>query len=678
MRGLSLVNAQDQIEKFQTFLETYHQKDVHELVKQGGRSLSVDFNDVAMADTELAEELLSEPEDAIRAAEIALAQFDIPDKMIKVRFFNLPESSQVRIKDIRSEHINKFVFFDGIVRQSSDVRPQMTSAKFECPACGNNITLIQMDEKFKEPNRCSCGRVGRFKLVDKLLADTQRVIIEESADLLEGGEQAKRFAVYLRDDLVEPRMEKKTTPGSKVRMFGIVREVIIPSKTGGQSTRFDLSMEANFVESVEASYEEIIINEEDIEEIEQLAKDPQIYEKFTSSIAPFILGHDDIKGALLLQLMGGVYKERGDGQKIRGDVHVLLVGDPGAAKSSLIKFIETAAPRARYVVGRAATSAGITASVVRDEFIRGWALEAGAIVLASGGFLLLDEMDKMSDEDTSAMHEAMAQQTVTISKANIQATLTAKTSVLAAANPKFGRFDPYQPIAAQIDLPPALINRFDLIFPVRDLPNKEKDSQIATHVLELQHNPEAVEAPINLESMRKYIAYAKQAIHPKLTPGAIEEIRDFYVNLRNTTTVGEVEGVKPIPISARQLESLVRLAEGSARVRLSTKVTRTDARKSIAIMRYCLMQVGLDPETGQIDIDRISSGVTASTRNKIHLVREIIGLFESKGKKSIPMEDIVAEATEKNIPEAQVEEIIEKLKREGEIYEPRRGFISKI
>ena len=673
-----MVNAQEQIEKFQEFLELNYQKEIHSLVKKGASSLLVDFNNLSMFDPLLAEEVLNDPEETIRAIEIALSQFDIPNKSIKVRFFNIPESQKVLIKNIRSEHIDKFICFEGIVRQSSDVRPQVISAKFECPACGNNITMPQIEEKFKEPSRCSCGRVGRFKLIDKKLVDSQRIVLEEPSDNLGGGEQSKRLPVYLREDLVEPKMEKKTTPGSRVKVYGMIREVPIPSKTGGMSTRFDLCLEANYVEPTEECYDEIILDEEDLAKIKHLSKDPKIYEKFLSSIAPSILGHEDIKGALILQLMGGVKKETGDGQKIRGDVHILLVGDPGAAKSSLIKFIENAAPRARYVVGRAATSAGITASVVKDEFIRGWALEAGAIVLASGGYLLLDEMDKMSEEDTSAMHEAMAQQTVTIHKANIHATLQAQTSVLAAANPKFGRFDPYQPIAAQIDLPPALINRFDLIFPVRDLPNKEKDSAIATHVLELQHNPMSKEPPIELGVMRKYIAHAKQSINPKLTPGAIEEIKNFYVNLRNSSTVGDSDAVKPIPISARQLESLVRLAEGSARIRLSTKVTRSDARKSISIMRYCLMQVGFDPETGQIDIDRMSSGVTASTRNKIHMVREIIGFFESKGKKSIPMEDIMAEATDKKISESQVEEIIEKLKREGEIYEPRRGFISKI
>jgi replicative DNA helicase Mcm len=673
-----VVNAQEQIEKFQEFFELHYQKDIHSRVKLGSKFLAIDFNNLAMFDPELAEELLNEPNDTLKAAEIALSQFDIPEKSMTVRFFNIPDTQHIKIKDIRSDHLTKFIAFDGIVRQASDVRPQMISAKFECPACGNTITMPQVEEKFKEPTRCSCGRTGRFRMVDKLLVDSQRLIIEESSESLDGGEQPKRLAIFLREDLVEPKMEKKTTPGSKVRVYGIIKEVPIPSKTGGQSTKFDLCLETNFIDPIEATYEDLIIDEDDKSQIEQLSKDPRIYEKFRDSIAPSIFGHEDIKGALVLQLMGGVRKESSDGAVTKGDIHVLLVGDPGAAKSSIIKFMEKAAPKARYVVGRGATSAGITASVVRDEFLRGWALEAGAIVLANGGFLLLDEMDKMTEEDTSAMHEAMAQQTVTISKANIQATLRARTSVIAAANPKLGRFDPYQPIAAQIDLPPALINRFDLIFPVRDIPNKEKDDKIASHVLQLQYNSNQIEADIPIEVMKKYVAYARQNIAPKLTPSAIEEIKNFYVNLRNSSVTGDADAVRPIPISARQLEALVRLAEGSARVRLSKKVTRSDARKAISIMRYCLMQVGFDHETGQIDIDRISTGITASTRGKIHIVREILSIFESKGKKSIPVEDIVAEASEKNISESQVEEIIEKLKREGEIYEPRRGFISNI
>ena len=280
-------------------------------------------------------------------------------------------------------------------------------------------------------------------------------------------------------------------------------------------------------------------------------------------------------------------------------------------------------------------------------------------------------------EDTSALHEAMAQQQVTISKANIQATLTARTTVLAAANPKLGRFDPFQPIGSQINLPPALINRFDLIFPVRDIPDKEKDTKIATHILE-GHTSGVKEPEVPVDLMRKYIAYVHQNVFPKLSPGAIEEIKEFYVGLRNSANSGDQGGIKPIPISARQLEALIRLAEGSARVRLSNQVTKKDARNAIKILKFCMMQVGFDYETGQFDMDRIATGVPASTRNKILVIKEIIHELESHGKKTIPIEDIFAEAAEKNLTEPQVEEILEKLKKEGEIYEPKRGWISKL
>lgn len=673
-----MVNVEEQIIKCKEFIDNHYLDALHTLILKGERSLLVSFFDIIKYDPDLAESLLSDPEETLKAMEVAVQQFDVAENAsVTIRLANLPESTAVKLRDIRSEHINKFISIQGLVRQASDVRPQVVTAKFECPACGNMITMPQIEQKFREPSRCSCGRRGRFRLVSKILVDAQRLVIEESPESLEGGEQPKRLSVFLREDLVEPKMEKRTTPGAKIKIAAVIKEVPIPSSGGGQLTRYDLVAEANSIEPIEETYEDIVITPEDENEIKQLAKDTKIYQKLINSIAPSIFGHEDIKGALVLQLMGGIRKEKGDGTVTKGDIHILLVGDPGAAKSSLLMYMSKAAPKARYVAGRSASSAGITASVVKDEFLKGWALEAGAIVLANGGFLLLDEMDKMTTEDTSALHEAMAQQQVTIAKANIQATLRARTAVLAAANPKLGRFDPYQPIASQINLPPALINRFDLIFPVRDLPNKEKDTKIATHVLETQQNVEGLKPEIPVGLLKKYIAYVRQKIFPKLTIGAVEEIKNFYVDLRNSGTVGD-EGIKPIPISARQLEALVRLAEGSARVRLSTKVTRSDAKKAISILRYCLMQVGFDYETGQIDIDRISTGIPASTRNKMVIIREIINEIEARGKKIIPIEDVIAEAAERNIVEAQVEEIIEKLKREGEVYEPRRGWISKI
>ncbi len=671
-----MLNAEEQIKGFKDFIDSSYRDDLNEMIRKGLKYLIVDFSELVKFDPDLAEFLLEYPDDGIRAIEMSIEQFDLPPKNYRVRFYNLPETQNIRIKDIRSEHINKFLVIYGIVRQSSDVRPQVVNAKFECPACGNAITILQIDVKFKEPTRCTCGRRGRFRLLSKELVDAQRLIIEETSETLVGGEQPKRLSIFLKEDLVEPVMEKKTTPGSKIKVYGVVKEVPLFLRSGVQRTTYDLMMDTNFVEPVEETYEEIIVGKEDEEKIKALAKDPRIYDKLIRSIAPSIYGHEDIKEALVLQLMGGVKKEKADGTISRGDLHVLLVGDPGAAKSSMLIYISKAAPKSRYVAGRSVTGAGITASVVRDEFLRGWALEAGALVLANKGILCLDEMDKMAVEDTSALHEAMAQQQISISKANIQATLKAETTILAAANPKLGRFDPYQPIATQINLPPTLINRFDLIFPVRDLPNKKMDDKIATHVLRLHKDKNSAEPEIEISLFKKYISYAKQKVFPKLTDSAIEEIKKFYVTLRNKGSTGD-DTIQPIPISARQLEALVRLSEVSARIRLSTKVTKVDAQRAIRILKYCLMQVGFDYETGKMDIDRFTTGVTATQRGKMVVVREIVDSLSEKNK-TIPIEEIMSEAVAKGLTEAKVEEVIEKFKRDGEIFEPRMGFISKV
>ncbi|MFH1209558.1 MAG: minichromosome maintenance protein MCM [archaeon] len=670
------VDASEQIEKFKEFLHRDYEKVIYENVRKGNYVVNIDFSHIMEFDHELADQLLEEPEETLKAAELAIDSFDI-EKSMRVRVYNLPSSQFIMIRDIRSLHLDKLMYIEGIVRQSSDVRPQVTSARFECPSCGNNISILQLDTKFKEPSRCSCGRKGKFRLISKDLVDAQRLVIEETPEVLEGGEQPKRLSVFLKEDLVEPKMEKKTTPGSKVRITGVVKEVPITLKTGAQSIRYDLMMESNYIEPIEEIFSDIEINQEDELQIKELAKDPNIYEKLTNAIAPSIYGHERVKEAIILQLMGGVRKKKEDGTITRGDMHILLVGDPGSGKSQILTFVSKSAPKARFVSGKGVSGAGLTASVVKDEFLRGWALEAGALVLANGGYCCIDELDKMTPEDRSAMHEAMEQQQVSISKANIQATLRAQTTILAAANPKLGRFDPYTPIAAQIDLPAALINRFDLIFPIRDIPNKELDEKIASHVLKLQQTPKGAEAEISVKLLRKYIAYARQKVSPVLTDQAIDEIKEFYVALRNSGQTGD-DQIKPIPISARQLEALVRLAEGAARLRLSKKVSRQDARKSITLLKHCLMQVGIDPETGKIDIDRISTGISTSQRSRIIVIREIIKKLEADIGKSIPTQNIVVEAAAKGIDESQVEEALERLTREGFIFQPKRDSVSII
>lgn len=670
--GQKSTKKDDLIIEAKSFFDAY-KKEFGDSIRRGSNVIEVNFLHLTEFSNKISDELITNPEEMLRLLEIAIEESGLV-KNARVRLAEIPDVHLIKIRNIRSRNLNSLIMIEGIVRQASDVRPQVVNSKFECPSCGTIISVLQMEKKFREPSRCSCGRRGGFKLLSKEMVDTQRLVIEESPESLTGGEQPKRINVFLKEDLVEPRMEEKTTPGSKVMGIGILKEVPVPLQTGGLSTRFEIAIEANNLIPLEETFDELKISDDDEQQIIEMSQDPKIFDKLARSITPSVFGYEEIKRSLVLQLFGGVKKTHSDGQKSRGDIHILLVGDPGVAKSVTLTFMAGISPKGRYVVGKSASGAGLTATVVRDEFLRGWSLEAGAIVLSNKGLVCIDELEKMDPSDRSAMHEAMEQQTVTISKANVQATLRAETSVLAAANPKFGRFDPYQSIAQQIDIPPTLINRFDVIFTLRDIPNKEKDEAIATHVL-LEHQTEGESMLINRDLFRKYVAYAKQKIKPVLTNEAVEEIKKFYVTLRNAPVSSEA-ATRPIPISARQLSALIRMSEASAKIKLNKEVKIEDAKIAIELMKYYLMQVGYDYESKSFDIDRITSGIGTSQRNKIILVRNTITELEDKLGKLIPFEEIEKEL-EGKLKKEEIEDAINKLNSSGDIFRPRRGYVQK-
>ncbi len=654
--------------KFEEFFTTKYKDQVYEILEKypDERSLVVDYNDLEMFDPDQADLLIEKPEDVIKAAETALKNVDplMKDVDINVRFSNV--TNIIPLKILLSEFIGKFVAADGIVRKTDEIRPRIETGVFECRGCMRLHEVEQTsDRHILEPSLCSdCG--GRsFRLLEgeSKYIDTQTARMQEPLENLSGGTEPKQMLMVLEDDLVD-----ELNPGDKVRITGTLKTF-----REERSGKFKNYIYVNHIEPLEQEFEELSLSEEDEEEILKLSQDEHIYSKIINSTAPSIRGHNEVKEAIALQLFGGSAKILEDETHLRGDIHILIVGDPGMGKSQILKYVSKLAPRSIYTSGKGTTGAGLTAAAVRDE-LGGWSLEAGALVLGDQGNVCVDELDKMRSEDRSALHEALEQQTVSIAKAGIMATLNSRCSVLAAANPKFGRFDRYKAVAEQIDLPSPILSRFDLTFILEDTPNIETDRQLAQHILDI-HKENKINYEIEPELLRKYIAYARKNCNPQLTDSANKVLEEFYVTMRS----GAIDEESPVPITARQLEAVIRLAEASAKIKLKEYVEAEDAHKAIKLQQACLKEVGYDPETGKIDIDRVEGGTPKSDRDKFSTVIKVVEELQAEFEDEAPKDVLKNRLSEDyNISEEKVDEIIKNLKSRGVLFEPRRDYLKKV
>lgn len=690
-------------EKWEDFLKRYYWDEIIEMSNSypERRSLFVGFSDMDIYDPTIADMLLEDPDVTIEAATRALREMDIPTGVTldeaNLRIIKLPR--RVKIRDIRSNDIGKLVGIEGLVTKATEVRPRIVEAVFECPFCHHIFSIAQSGRQFKEPVECEqesggCGRKARqFNLsVEKSkFANAQKIRLQESPEELRGGELPQAIDVNLEDDI-----SGEVSPGGRVIVTGILRSYQRTTQFG-KTPFFDIYLDGNSLELKEEEFGEIEITEADEREIMELKKQPDVYEKFIRSIAPSIYGYEEIKEAMILQLFAGVPKELPDETRVRGDIHLLLVGDPGVAKSQLLTYLIKLAPRGLYTGGKSSSAAGLTAAAVRDEFGEGrWTLEAGALVLADKGIAAVDEIDKMKKEDRDALHEAMEQQTVSIAKAGIMARLNSRCSLLAAANPKFGRFDKYTTIAEQINMPPTLISRFDLIFTMIDRPNEEMDTKTAEHILEMhyagellarsknigkveeaekEHFGEAIQTmkpAVSRELLRKYVAWSKRNIFPVMTEEAHKKFLDFYIGLRRQ---GYEDEDAPVPVTARQLEALIRLGEARARARLSDKITAEDAERVINVVTYCLKLVSVDPETGKLDTDWIAVGTTKTRRDRAKSISEVIKELEKEYGDEVPIEEVLDLAEEEGMEREKAEDMIELMKRDGILFSPGSGVI---
>jgi len=694
---VKLLKDETLIVQWQDFLEENCKSDIETVALSypEKRSLFVDYWTIDKADPKLAELLLSQPYKAVYNAEEALKKIDVAAEQklrLHFRVKNLPDTNKIVIRYIRANHLGNMMAIDGLVKKRTEVRPKLLVGAFQCSKCGAVIRIEQEEDILKEPSECyedqgGCGRVSSFKLLTNLsqFIDSQKIEIQENPEGLRGGAQPERISVFLEDDLVG-----EIAPGDRVVVNGILHSMQRRRGTF-RLTSFNKTMEAISIENQELAFEEVEVTPEDEKEILKISKDPEIYEKMRASIAPTIYGMAVEKEALVLQLFGGLAKDMPDGTRMRGDIHALFVGDPGTAKSQLLVYMSKIAPRSVYASGKASTAAGLTAAAVRDEFGEGqWTLEAGALVLADMGIACIDEIDKMEETDRSSMHQAMEQQEISVAKAGINATLKSRCAILAAANPKLGRFDEFLPIHEQINMPPALLSRFDLIFSILDKPHRQNDTDLATHILNTHKAGEVSEniaktkkskytkkqqeslikhvmPTFDPEFFRKYIAYAKRNIYPVMTDEALEILKSYYVDFRNSSE-------DTVTFTPRQLEAFVRLAEASAKIRLSQEVTVDDAKRAIYIIDQYLRRVGMDRETGLFDIDIIATGISHSQHDRMRTLIDIVQRLGNEAKDgNAARGDIVREAEIDGLESSKVEEALDRLKRNGQIYEPVHG-----
>lgn len=675
------VDLTPMIESFSEFFSTIYKYKINELLLSypGKKSIEVDYQDLEKFDIDLADKLIVDPEHTIKAAKEAIKSMNLKVAVgiftPHVRFFNLT-GSDILIEKIDSSKISALITFKGVVTRRADIMHKIKLAMYGCEVCESRFKFI-VEKNFIPPRRCpSCKKMSLVALTDdSTFLDIQRAEVQELLERVRGGTPAAKIELWLEDDLVN-----SLVPGDNIEITGILRLKPPLKSKNRQDLVYSRFIDVLHVRNLKRDFEEIEITQEDERRILELSTRPDLEKLIASSIAQHIYGYEEVKRAIALQLFGGTRGKLIRGNvPVRDDIHILLIGDPGIAKTQFLQNSTRLAPKSIYVSGKSVTATGLTVSAEKDELgDGGWTLKAGALVLASGGCVSLDEFDKISEDDRSALHEVLESQTVSVAKAGIVAKFRAKTAVLAAANPKYGRFDQTKNIAEQFQIPPTLLSRFDLIFPIFDILDEEKDSKLADHILNSHVSAgrgeveKEEDSTINTELLRKYIAYARRNIRPLLTKEATEMIKNFYIDLRR---IGKDSG--SVAITPRYLEGLVRLAESNAKLRLSPLVEARDTDVAIGLMNYVLSKVMTDRETGRIDSDIIATGhsrTQVERMQKVDTIRDIIRV-QMKQYDSAEINAVITEAQKYGIDEPIARRILDELLRKGELYEKEPGHV---
>lgn len=601
------------------------------------------------------------------------------------------------IRELNPNDIDKLVSVKGLTLRSTSIIPDMKVAFFRCNACGHTVGVEIDRGVISEPTKCPrevCGQTNSMVLIHNRssFSDKQVIKLQETPDLVPDGQTPHSINLCVYDELVD-----SCRAGDRVEVCGIFRSTPVRAnprqralknlyktyldivhvkkidkrRLGGDVTTLEheLAEKDQEVEQVRK------ITAEEEAKIKEISERDDLYEILARSLAPSIYEMDDVKKGILLQLFGGTNKTFTKGGRYRGDINILLCGDPSTSKSQILQYVHKIAPRGVYTSGKGSSAVGLTAYITRDIDTKQLVLESGALVLSDGGVCCIDEFDKMSDATRSVLHEVMEQQTISIAKAGIITTLNARTSILASANPINSRYDPNLPVTGNIDLPPPLLSRFDLVYLILDKVDESIDRQLARHLTDmyLKDAPETVNANsvLPVELLTLYIQYAKENFNPVMTEEGKNELVRSYVEMRK---LGEDarSSEKRITATTRQLESMIRLSEAHAKMRLSERVELIDVKEAVRLIKSAIKDYATDPVTGRIDMDMIQTGTTAQQRRvQEDLVSEIMKIIEENNN-LIRFNDLSVKLNERSsfrVENLVINEGLRRLQQEGKIME---------
>ncbi|KAJ6428506.1 hypothetical protein OIU84_023844 [Salix udensis] len=661
--------------KFREFLLTYvHPKNedgyfeyvrlINEMVSANKCSLEIDYKQFIYVHPNIAIWLADAPQSVLEVMEEVAMKvvFDLhPNyknihQKIYVRISNLPVYDQIR--NIRQIHLNTMIRVGGVVTRRSGVFPQLQQVKYDCNKCGAILgPFFQNSYSEVKVGSCpECQSKGPFtvNIEQTIYRNYQKLTLQESPGIVPAGRLPRYKEVILLNDLIDC-----ARPGEEIEVTGIYTnnfDLSLNTKNGFPV--FSTVIEANYVTKKQDLFSAYKLTQEDKEEIEKLSKDPRIGERIIKSIAPSIYGHEDIKTALTLAIFGGQEKNVEGKHRLRGDINVLLLGDPGTAKSQFLKYVEKTGQRAVYTTGKGASAVGLTAAVHKDPVTREWTLEGGALVLADKGICLIDEFDKMNDQDRVSIHEAMEQQSISISKAGIVTSLQARCSVIAAANPVGGRYDSSKTFSQNVELTDPIVSRFDILCVVKDVVDPVADELLAEFVVNSHFKSQAKGANIDDRSysesqedqasarpvdseilsqdlLKKYITYAKLNIFPRFHDSDMEKLTQVYAELRRESSHGQ-----GVPIAVRHIESMIRMSEAHARMHLRQHVTEEDVDMAISVLLNSFIS------TQKYGVQRaLQKSFRKYITYKMDYNRMLLNLLQELVNRAVRFEEIISGST---------------------------------